>query len=1006
MPTHDETRAPGGAAASDPDAYDPVEEVRLGLVLYGGVSLAIYINGVVQELFSLVRATAPELDSAGNQTGRLLIPTTELSAVERCYRRLARLRLDPEFDTEGGAPRNGDRGSQGEGDGIALDDQVRRRFVVDIISGSSAGGINGVFLAKALANNAAGIQSLKDLWVRKGDISELLNDPQTRRTRRTRIEKSETSDALFSGDVMYMELLDALDALDGELDEPVQGPDNAPASPYVEELDLWVTATDLEGLVLPIQLADQSITETRHRHVFHFVFGQAQAETSRHNDFVQNQNQMLAFAARATSSFPFAFRPVQLADVDRVSRGGGVPADSGKGAGDERWRVWFADHLADAPEFNYEEISFGDGGDIDNKPFGWVIDTLPARTSRMPVDRWLLYVEPDPASPIRPDKPAARPDVVGSVAKAATLGRVEGIRDDIERLADRSSLRDRIRGAALVAERHLDQWLDEGDTSAAEAEVRTRSWMEETPEEMAQRGISYAAYFRLRIDEGIREFARSMVGLSWHDRDTPVSKASELLVRRLVNDRYSDSLTDSATDSDEKPADKQFLVSFDVAYRIRRLVFLAARADRLLRASDVAIRQVSPGATDEAIAEFRAEARWIKSTIGSIESELRKFVPSVRSNPDPAARMRMSITRKEAERALGGSQGLATVWQRYKGELAAYADHMEAVLAEQFEIARAGMEAALQIESDMSGPRKAARGAIRRDHHRFSEYDQVMFPLQITSGVTGEVDPVQVARVSPKDTSALVSSGEKVAGARWGHFGAFFDEDWRRNDIMWGRLDTAERLVTLFGTRSGRKDDIRGETAEILADLHHAILTDEGAINPASAGGGIPPTSAQRDADLRHFSEHFKVPPGPEPRKLLEVASRSGSVTSAIAQTLSGGQKVTLLQRVVAAVTWVLSGTLAFVRFREVVKTPLRSLGLACTAVGVLLILGSPLVGWDSGTSAGWLAVGIGVALIIVSVVHLITGGRVRQMVLILGVLVVAALAVYGGIELWSDLNL
>jgi hypothetical protein len=36
-------------------------EVRFAVVMYGGVSLAIYINGVAQELLNMVRATAPAL---------------------------------------------------------------------------------------------------------------------------------------------------------------------------------------------------------------------------------------------------------------------------------------------------------------------------------------------------------------------------------------------------------------------------------------------------------------------------------------------------------------------------------------------------------------------------------------------------------------------------------------------------------------------------------------------------------------------------------------------------------------------------------------------------------------------------------------------------------------------------------------------------------------------------------------------------------------------------------
>ena len=34
-----------------------MKEIRIGLVLYGGVSLAVYINGVTTELWNLLRAS-------------------------------------------------------------------------------------------------------------------------------------------------------------------------------------------------------------------------------------------------------------------------------------------------------------------------------------------------------------------------------------------------------------------------------------------------------------------------------------------------------------------------------------------------------------------------------------------------------------------------------------------------------------------------------------------------------------------------------------------------------------------------------------------------------------------------------------------------------------------------------------------------------------------------------------------------------------------------------------
>ena len=57
-------------------------------------------------------------------------------------------------------------------------DSIRTRFVVDTISGTSAGGINGIFLAKALANDQS-IDDLQKLWIEEGAIERLVNDHES-----------------------------------------------------------------------------------------------------------------------------------------------------------------------------------------------------------------------------------------------------------------------------------------------------------------------------------------------------------------------------------------------------------------------------------------------------------------------------------------------------------------------------------------------------------------------------------------------------------------------------------------------------------------------------------------------------------------------------------------------------------------------------------------------------------------------------------------------------------
>jgi hypothetical protein len=67
--------------------FAPSQEVRFAVVMYGSVSLAIYINGVAQELLKLVRATAPAEPISRAPTTTLLV-SHQLTGSERVYRKL------------------------------------------------------------------------------------------------------------------------------------------------------------------------------------------------------------------------------------------------------------------------------------------------------------------------------------------------------------------------------------------------------------------------------------------------------------------------------------------------------------------------------------------------------------------------------------------------------------------------------------------------------------------------------------------------------------------------------------------------------------------------------------------------------------------------------------------------------------------------------------------------------------------------------------------------------
>ncbi|HEY0373526.1 MAG TPA: patatin-like phospholipase family protein, partial [Amnibacterium sp.] len=105
-----------------------VDEHRLALVLNGGISLAIWMGGVANELDLIRRASSPGAD------------------------------VPPMDDAEHDVFTLWQRACEG-----------KPRVVVDVIAGTSAGGLNGVFLAAAIARNGT-LRSLRKLWMERAQL--------------------------------------------------------------------------------------------------------------------------------------------------------------------------------------------------------------------------------------------------------------------------------------------------------------------------------------------------------------------------------------------------------------------------------------------------------------------------------------------------------------------------------------------------------------------------------------------------------------------------------------------------------------------------------------------------------------------------------------------------------------------------------------------------------------------------------------------------------------------
>jgi hypothetical protein len=115
-----------------------------------------------------------------------------------------------------------------------------------------------------------------------------------------------------------------------------------------------------------------------------------------------------------------------------------------------------------------------------------------------------------------------------------------------------------------------------------------------------------------------------------------------------------------------------------------------------------------------------------------------------------------------------------------------------------------------------------ARHCIGHYYNNYEDYDLLIYPLLYDTDV-GEADIIDIIRISPEDAVVLIdeidSGCHKLAGSSLGHFGAFLQKSWRENDILWGRLDGAERIISALLPNHEKLVELIGEAhAEIICE--------------------------------------------------------------------------------------------------------------------------------------------------------------------------------------------
>lgn len=726
-------------------------ELRLALVCYGGISLAVYMHGITKEVWRLARASRAFHDHAPPSEGSEAVYRGVLEAIE-------------------------------------AHSGIRLRVMPDIIAGASAGGINGIFLAQAIETGQS-LEPLTDLWLDNADVDRLLDPdarparaltkfwatplvwmaarrpgdavertvaPDTReevRMKLSRFIRSRWFEPPFGGEIFTTMLLDAFEAM-GVAE---RGP---PLLPAGHPLDLFVTVTDFEGHPQSLNLnSPAQVIETEHRLSIGF---RARGRDSRaFADPVE-----LTFAARATASFPGAFPPFTVRELDRVLK--------------RRHRSWptrdafLARALPrHAARGTAEDAVLIDGSVLANAPFAQAIGALRNRPSRREVDRRFVYIDPKPGHrSIRLNREGEQEDapqgegaplpgffrtIFGALSD---IPREQPIRDNLEAI-DRHSARIRRMRRILDA-------LRPGIEAEVESAIgnmlfldrpnpaRLSAWRAKAQQRAASAaGFAYPAYGHLKLSGIVEALSTLLFRLSGED-SAMMREAYRQAIWAQVRAVGADQLTEA---SGSASAPVAFFRAHDLAFRIRRLRYLARRL------------------ADTLELETEADDPAVQAMHDAIYGALALYA--------------------ECEEADFHGPAVIAAAQDVPADAAAALDAVA-----QARDLKARDEAADRMLADaFAGLPKAGRRTMLLAYLGFPFTDIATLPL-LQGDTLDEYDPVKVDRISPEDCSALRGGGANATlkGIEFNNFGAFFSRAYRENDYLWGRLHGVERLLDIVNS--------------------------------------------------------------------------------------------------------------------------------------------------------------------------------------------------------------
>jgi patatin-related protein len=785
------------------------KELRIALVCFGGISLAVYMHGISKEILKLVRASAA-LHAIRDPSQRARASFFDSADPN-----------DPEYDTEEiyfELLRE---------IGSSLDLHV----IVDIIAGASAGGINGTMLARALSHDLR-MDALRNLWIENADVSVLLAS-EARASKWSKwfltpmiwaaaamgwvqsIEDAEVRQKLslflrsrwfkppLSGHVMAGLMYDAVTSMGA------RSATQASLLPSGQSLDLFVTVTDYRGHEQLLQIHDPPlIHELEHRHIVHFRY-ERRPNGKLNSDFELDNAAGLAFAARATSSFPGAFPPARIAEMDEViaDRKDSWPRRAAFIAN------CFADYLH--ADIDPTRVPFIDGSVLNNRPFQQAIAAIHGRPAYREVDRRLLYIDPHPV-PVRPSREQQVPSFFSTLRGALSdIPSTQPVTEELARVLEFNEQVRRLRGIIESSRPHVSELVGKFVTPAFDRLISSdelRLWREQVNSHVAlDAGFAYQAYVRLKL-ASVRAFgAQLIVMLRGITAPSPLSRlVAEIIDAWAVRKQIVYETTDRQVlefelqTGDARPPWVNYLLAFDVKYRERRLQFLIEGQNRLYQLiGQKRFTGFNPRVVDRLKRQLydRLDVLGHREEPDFYSEGARRLAADIFPSLPSADQMRYVKSYAEAFVEKHGDK-IDLLIERVGEEIDLKAttrdlDHLLSAV-------------------DPAEWHPDARREVLISYLGFPFWDILTFPM-ISARETGELREILIDRISPSDVTASKGLGgvDSLKGIGFGHFAAFLSRAYRENDYLMGRLHALDRLIDIVCDSAG-PDSMRPQI-DILA---------------------------------------------------------------------------------------------------------------------------------------------------------------------------------------------